>query len=240
MSDDLPSPYETEKKPLDSVPSVPKKFWITPDGSRSEWSSLPRLDMPAKPKRPDEELELSSTDRPTPNPSRGPLKREVSSSPLETTPTAPSGLDRFRAVKGKPGIAIGEKPSLDGLDGLKKAKYRTFVYLHDPKRDVAPVKQLCEARGITFVSIPLGPENFAMRSRAFDDAIASESTPLFACDDASGERLSAAWYAHFRRVDILSADAAEVRTNALIDPSRFDRELARDLRRAADAPSTNK
>src|SRR5438876_1130002 len=56
-------------------------------------------------------------------------------------------------VRVKDGVASGRKPTLDGLDALKRAGYKTVVYLHPAGADVSATRDVVQNKGLSFVRI---------------------------------------------------------------------------------------
>ena len=240
---DLPRPVESESKKLfdpalpknddKSLPSdgikpkkllVPEQMPDAPDklkDNQPESKYTPKDDgskpVPDRnvfldPVAPGGPIDLPKTS-PRVDEEREPLRRESKASPKPETP--PVGLSDFQVVKGKTNVASGQRPTLDGYEWLAKSGYKTVAFAHDPAADVAPVKAVCEAAGLKFVSIPTGPDTIPAATTAFDAAVAAaKDSPLYVCDD-TGLRAATLWYAHFRKVDLLSPDAAKVRANGL-------------------------
>jgi protein tyrosine phosphatase (PTP) superfamily phosphohydrolase (DUF442 family) len=147
---------------------------------------------------------------------------ESSSTPA--TSPAPTGIPEFSpAIPGR--VAVGRKPTLDGLDWLKANGYKTVLFLRGPGvSDAADRKQL-EQRGLTFTSLEVSP---ATLSQATVDAFARGVTelsaqPLFVYD-ADGSLAGGLWYLYFRQVERLPDEAARLRAARL------------GLRDAADGP----
>ena len=149
------------------------------------------------------DLPKRGSDQPADKPEE---KREAKSSPKADPP--PAGVPGFQAVKGTT-AASGRVPTADGVAWLAKAGYRTLVYAHDPKADAAGVRKLAEAGGLTFVDLPVSADTFADAARRFDSGLA-EGKAVYVCDD-TGVRAGTLWYAHFRGVGLVNADAAVVR-----------------------------
>ncbi len=126
------------------------------------------------------------------------------------------GVPNITAVTGYDGVYSGRRPaSIDGLDWLQKAGFRTVVYLHDPKADTGPAAELCGKRGMKFVGIPVAPDRVKEAATAFDAAVADAAgRPVYVCDP-NGLWAGTLWYAHFRAVGNLNPDAAKVRAQGL-------------------------
>jgi hypothetical protein len=118
-------------------------------------------------------------------------------------------------IKVKDGLYAGGKPSLDGFDALKRANFRTVIYLHVPGADVSAVKGMADTRGMEFVAIETTPETLATASKQFDATAASKANhPAYVFADDS-MRAGAVWYLHFRNVDTQDNDVARLRAKPL-------------------------
>ena len=128
-----------------------------------------------------------------------------------TSPLA--GLPGFTRVKD--GVASGRKPTLDGLDALKQAGYRTVVYLHPAGADVSATRDVVEKKGLAFVGIETTPEKLAGALDEFNKVVGNRSSrPVYVADD-DGVRTGAVWYLHFRTVELQNDDAARIKARAL-------------------------
>ena len=133
------------------------------------------------------------------------------SPPRSGSPLA--GLPGFTRVKD--GVASGRKPTLDGLDALKQAGYRTVVYLHPAGADVTATRDVVEKKGLAFVGIETTPEKLPDALDQFNKAIGTRSArPVYVADD-DGVRAGAVWYLHFRTVELQNDDAARIKARAL-------------------------
>lgn len=168
---------------------------LTPDTSAKTFDEL--LGPPTKPQPPAQ----------TPEP---PVAKS-NASPVPGSPSA--ALPGYTRVM--EGIASGRRPSLDGFDTLKRYNFRTVVYLHPAGADVSALRELVQKKGFAFVAIETTPEAFAAAADKFNATIADKANrPIYVIDD-DGVRAGAVWYAHFRTVDLLGADAARVRAKPL-------------------------
>lgn len=250
-TDTLPVPFEARKFPDPKPGTyLPKKWLLAPEDPESKSAytpdvkeGLPQPDRKvvldpigpgASAEPPDirrSPSPLPTTD-PTPTPpphtanapSQPPAPAEANAPSKPPTPVEaklPVGLPGFTEVSGKEQVASGRKPSVEGLNWLQKNGYRTVVYLHDPNLDTKPATDLCQARGMRFIGIPVSADRMKEVAAAFDAAVAdTRNRPLYMCDD-SGLWAGTLWYAHFRTVDLINPDAAKVRANGLglDDPS---------------------
>lgn len=144
----------------------------------------------------------------------GPAKPKTVEPPLAAKASAGSvGLPGFARVK--EGIASGRKPGLEGLDALKRAGYRTVIYLHPAGADYSAIREVVTKRDLAFVAIETTPEKLASAIAAFNSAIADKAArPAYVFDD-DGVRAGALWYLHFRTAEALNDDAARIRAKPL-------------------------
>lgn len=106
--------------------------------------------------------------------------------------------------------ASGRVPTAAGLDRLKKAGFKSVVYLHAPGADATTLKRAADARGLAFVAIPVSPDRLAEGMNAFNAAVADRANrPMYVCDD-DGVRTGSLWYLHFRTVEFANDDAARL------------------------------
>ena len=208
-----------------------KKFWITPDGSIPD-SKKPATGLatpdrgvmlePIAPKPASSTVEESDTSLPTVNTDT--IQRASNSPAIIEDRAKPdvarSGLNRLTTVRGVAEVSNGDRPTLEGLDSLKKSGFRTVVYFHLPKADTAPARQLCEQRGLTLVAIPITADEVSTAYAGFAKALQNKDRGLtYVCDDAEGLHTGAMWYGYFRRAGLLSVDASLVRARSLGLPS---------------------
>ena len=136
----------------------------------------------------------------------------------ETTQT---GLPGFTQIG--EGFATGRKPTLDGFDTLKKDGYKTVIFVHAPGADVAAVRDLVEARGLTLQAIETTPEKLGDAFESVKKTVSDKATrPAYLFDD-DGTRAAAVLYLHFKTVDLESADVSRIRAKSLglADESEF-------------------
>ena len=118
-------------------------------------------------------------------------------------------------VRVKEGVAAGRRPTLDGFDTLKRAGFRTVVYLHASGADTSAVKDVTEKRGLTLIALETTPEKLAEVIEQFN-AVTSDRArhPIYVFDD-DGLRAGAVWYLHFRTAEAMNDDAARLRARPL-------------------------
>ncbi|MFO0935798.1 MAG: hypothetical protein U0798_04675 [Gemmataceae bacterium] len=110
----------------------------------------------------------------------------------------------------KKGLVSGRVPTANGLDRLKQAGFRTVAYLHAPESDASTLKKDVDAKGMTFVDLPISAEKIAEGSRGFNELIANNANrPLFVCDE-NGTRTGSMWYLYFRTAEYASDDTARL------------------------------
>src|SRR5262245_57210798 len=147
---------------------------------------------------------------------------ESSSAPAASA--APAGVPEFSpAIPGR--VAVGRKPTLDGLDWLKANGYRSVLFLRGPGASDAADRKQFEQRGLTFASLEVSPASLSLATvEAFARSVGEPSAqPLFVYD-ADGSLAGGLWYLYFRRVERLPDEAARRRAARL------------GLRDAADGP----
>lgn len=131
------------------------------------------------------------------------------------TSAAPPAAALPNFVKVKDGVSSGRKPTLDGLDALKRAGYKTVVYLHPAGADVSATRDVVQNKGLAFVGIEVTPEKLAEALDEFNKAIGDRrARPVYVADD-TGVRAGALWYLHFRTVELQNDDAARIKARAL-------------------------
>jgi protein tyrosine phosphatase (PTP) superfamily phosphohydrolase (DUF442 family) len=233
---DLPRPVESESKKLfdpaapkkaETDPTKPKKLLLVPDqmpDAPDKLKDAPESKYPPKEEGgkpvpdgkvfPDPTLPGGGNALPRIVEEREGSTRESKASPkLDGTP--PAGVSDFQWVKGKANVGVGRKPTPEGYDGLAKAGFKTVVYAHDPRADVAATRAVAEAAGLRFVGIPTAADIIPEAVKAFDAVVAgAKADPVFVTDD-TGLRAATLWYAHFRTVDLLNPDTAKVRAAGL-------------------------
>lgn len=140
-----------------------------------------------------------------------------------------TGLPGFTQIG--EGFAAGRKPTLDGFDTLKKDGYKTVLFLHAAGADVAAVRDLVEARGLTLVAIETTPEKLGDAFEQVKKTAGEKTTrPAYLFDD-DGTRAAAVLYLHFKTVDLESADVSRIRAKAfgLTDDSEFQPAIKKQL-----------
>lgn len=124
-----------------------------------------------------------------------------------------TGLPGYSVVRDR--VATGRKPTIDGFDTLRSTGYKTVVYLHNPARDVSATKELAEKKGLAFIAIPVEPTALKAGYGRFAETVGDAAKrPIYVFDD-DGVRTGSLWYLHFRLVESLPDDAAQVKAAAL-------------------------
>lgn len=141
------------------------------------------------------------------------LEPPVAAKKPEAQAATQTGLPGFTQIGD--GFAAGRKPTLDGFDTLKKDGYKTVIFVHASGADVAAVRDLVEARGLTLQAIETTPEKLgeafdAVKKTASDKA----ARPAYLFDD-DGVRAAAVLYLHFKTVDLESSDVSRIRAKSL-------------------------
>lgn len=162
-----------------------------------------------------EPLPGSQSSRPTPPGKTSFLGAPVSPQSAEPpkVSAAPAGLPGYTKVKD--GLYAGGKPTLEGFETLKRARFRTVIYLHAPGADVAATRDMASTRDLNFIDIETTPEKLADASKEFNRLTADKlNHPAYVFAD-DNTRAGALWYLHFRFVDSLDNDVARLRAKPL-------------------------
>lgn len=118
-------------------------------------------------------------------------------------------------VRVKDGVASGRKPTLDGFDALKRAGYKTVLFLHAPGADVAATRDVAQNKGLSFAAVEVTPEKLPEALDEFNRVVGDRrAQPVYVVDD-TGVRAGALWYLHFRTVELQNDDAAKIKARAL-------------------------
>lgn len=104
----------------------------------------------------------------------------------------PALIANYRLME--PALATSGRPSVDGLRQLSTMGFRTVVSLLSPAEGAAAEKEVVEAQGLRYVSVPISAETFGQAdvddvARVLDDPAARPI--LLHC--ASGNRVGAVW-----------------------------------------------
>jgi uncharacterized protein (TIGR01244 family) len=74
----------------------------------------------------------------------------------------PTTFDAPNYQRLSPSLAVSGTPSNEALASLKEAGFRTAIDLRQPNEGVPSAREAVEARGLTFVSVPVSPETFSL------------------------------------------------------------------------------
>lgn len=124
-----------------------------------------------------------------------------------------AGLPGYAVVRDR--VSTGRKPTLDGFETLRSTGYKSVVYLHSPASDVAATKELAEKKGFAFTAIPVEPKSLKDAYSRFAEVVGNAAHhPIYVFDD-NGIRTGSLWYLHFRLVESLPDDVAQVKAGPL-------------------------
>lgn len=170
-----------------------------------------RIDDPLNPKRelllPDD---LPGTASPKSRSGGGLLDSPQSAGDERESKKVNEASDLSGYSRVKPGLAVGRIPTSSGLDRLKRAGYKSVAYLHSPNSDASSVRRDVEAKGLTFIDLPVSAEKLADGMRSFNEIVAEKSKqPLYFCDE-DGVRTGSLWYLYFRTVEFANDDSARL------------------------------
>jgi hypothetical protein len=149
------------------------------------------------------------------------LEPKVAAKKPDSPETTQAGLPAFTQIA--EGFAAGRKPTLEGFDTLKKNGYKTVIFTHAPGADVAAVRDVVEARGLTLVAIETTPEKLADTFEQVKKTTADKAARQVYLFDDDGTRAAAVLYLHFKTVELESADVSKIRAKSLglVDDSEF-------------------
>ena len=142
------------------------------------------------------------------------------STPAPSTPRAssfPVGIANYDRVRPDGDVTTGSRPSLEGLDWLKKEGIATVVFVHLPGAAVEPDRDVVTRRGMTFLELEFDPKNLDKKSvdeflRVQRDASLGK---IFVYDDVDGAVTGALWYLSFRTIDQSTDEEARIRAGSL-------------------------
>lgn len=208
---DAPAPTPVPKSPSGSEFLLPESSGGSGPPSSIDIPSARRpvqgyLGEPVRPPQ-----AAPSTDR-TPPPSSRSDRPAVAN---ESISRSPVGLPGFTPVPGRPQVASGGKPTLDGFDRLKANGYRTVVYLHAPGTNTTAARDLAEARGLKFVPIAVSPGTLRKAYETFAAAVEDRTARPVYVADADGGRAGPLWYLLFRTADLQGDDVARIKAAPL-------------------------
>ena len=155
--------------------------------------------------------------------SAAPSAPTVAPSPPAAVPNTPRassfpvGIANYDRVRPDGNVTTGSRPSLEGLDWLKKEGIATVVFVHLPGVNVESDREVVTRRGMTFVELEFDPKNLDKKSvdeflRVQRDASLGK---IFVYDDVDGAVTGALWYLSFRAIDQSTDEEARVRAGSL-------------------------
>ncbi len=126
----------------------------------------------------------------------------------------PVGIPSFAVPMAR--VAVGMRPTTEGLDWLQASKYRTVVYLRRKGTEDSADREQIEKRGMKYVSFEVSPESLNREMiDEFDKLVDNPANyPLFVYDK---DRLltGVMWYMHYRLVDKMSDGEAHAKAELL-------------------------
>jgi hypothetical protein len=160
------------------------------------------------------------TDSAPPPPYVPPAAPAAPATPAAPAPRAssfPVGIANYDRVRPDGNVTTGSRPSLEGLDWLKKEGIATIVCVHLPGAAVEPDREVVTRRGMTFLDLTFDPKNLDKKSvdeflRIQRDASLGK---IFVYDDVDGAVTGALWYLSFRTIDQATDEEARIRAGSL-------------------------
>ena len=129
----------------------------------------------------------------------------------------PVGIANYDRVRANGNVTTGSRPSLEGLDWLKKEGIATVVFAHLPGATVEPDREQVTRRGITFLDLEFDPKMLSKQS--IDEFLRLQRDPsagkVFVYDDVEGAVTGSLWYLSFRVLDQESDEVARIRAGSL-------------------------
>jgi hypothetical protein len=132
------------------------------------------------------------------------------------SPSLPSDIKDF--YKGPGEVYVGRRPSIEGLDWLKKeGKFAAVLHLRSAGENDAADRKQVEDREMEFVSLEVSPKTLTpAKVQAFARFVTSNTyQPLFVYDDQDGALVGPLWYLYFRTVENLDDATAQRRARNL-------------------------
>jgi hypothetical protein len=156
-------------------------------------------------------------------PTVAPSPPAAAPSPPTAAPSAPRassfpvGIANYDRVRPEGNVTTGSRPSLEGLDWLKKEGISTVVFVHLPGVNVESDREVVTRRGMTFIELEFDPKNLDKKSvdeflRVQRDASLGK---IFVYDDVDAAVTGALWYLSFRTIDQANDEEARVRAGSL-------------------------
>jgi hypothetical protein len=190
-ADSAPPPPYVPPTPADSKPAAPTPVAPTPT------APPPTVPPPTVPP-------------PTAPPPTAPPSPKASSFPV--------GIANYDRVRPDGNVTTGSRPSLEGLDWLKKEGIATVVFVHLPGAAAVDAdRDIVTRRGMTFLDLAFDPKGLDKKSvdeflRVQRDASLGK---IFVYDDVDGSVTGALWYLSFRMIDQSTDEEARVRAGSL-------------------------
>jgi hypothetical protein len=127
----------------------------------------------------------------------------------------PVGILNFDRLNAN--VATGGRPTLEGLDWLKKDGFAVVVFAHLPGVKVDPDREQVTKRGMKFIDIEFDPRSLSKESvdaylKVQRDAATAKA---FVYDDVDGAVTGAMWYLSFRLLENATDEVARVRAGSL-------------------------
>lgn len=225
-------PQAIPVRPIDPPPRVSNRPEIllpqrSPNGHSSNYAETPNnggvillephlIDEPAAP-APSNSAKQPTTrnDGASENISPQPIPRGTPKvSKPERVEPKPSGLPIGIAhfAKVKPGVSVGRRPQLEGLNWLQESGYKTVIYLRSPSEDDTSDKREAEKRGIVYRRLTVSDQtlNSTLLTEFASLVDEANNTPIFVYDN-SGQISGAMWYLYFRTVERLDDSSAKAK-----------------------------
>ncbi len=144
----------------------------------------------------------------------------------DTGPAFPVGIPGFD--RPRDGVATGQRPTLEGLDWLKKNGYDVVVFLHLPGERIDTDRQQVEKRNLTFMPLEVDPRKLNRDTvDAFLRLQRSPTNGKVFIYDLDGSLAGGLWYLAFRVSDQDADDIARIKARSL--GLREERESHREM-----------
>jgi hypothetical protein len=147
---------------------------------------------------------------------RMPRVEEKTEGQGDTDSSSSLPVDIRQFAQAKENVSYGLRPSLEGLDWLKKNGYRAVLSVHAPDADETAAKKQVTQRGMKFLSLEVSPATLSQS--VLDEFIKlvdnTKDQPLFVYDN-DGMLAGGLWYLYFRKVEMESDDTARTKAGRL-------------------------
>jgi hypothetical protein len=204
------NPYSPSPAPL--VPPAPSAAPSTNEPPQANGS--PQANVFLLPPKND------SAEPPTNSPKVALYPPDTTTPSTPNTPRAssfPVGIAGYDRVRPGGNVTTGSRPSLEGLDWLKREGIATVVFVHLPGAAVEPDRDVVKRRGMTFIDLEFDPKNLDKRS--VDEFLRLQRDgslgKVFVYDDVEGAVTGALWYLSFRTIDLATDEEARIRAGSL-------------------------